>query len=334
MNRLIFLIVTTATFLTATHALSPPAKPVPLSVVRRLLGPAIRNGAASSPRMSPIHPHVARLLNPDQVPEVSRQDDGGSVNDTMTTDFMSEPYATPDVFEDYDDNYYYRRCAPKDRNGHVMTLALDYYGPLGQAIYADRHNHFLRFALGLSPENIGKLEEAVLNYFKVAFGLHFNGTVYNSKTGAYYDPVSKLNGGPVIFSEPLRVVATSTHRTPCTDTTAVLGGWMLNGEDVLVKGDLHPEGKVYEGHSSFWIGFMALNVGTPYSERIVLGMIIPVNCPENGACAVTGRTAHVEYDAVGWVDGVAISYELPGKKYTLVKRMTIMSPGRFTPGLV
>lgn len=340
MNGLLFISVILSTVLAATHALLPPTRAAPKSVVHRLLGPAMSNGLTTASTMSRVHPHVARMLLPDKLRAVSRQPGAGrgdSFNDAMMMESIPEPSSFPgdhDYFGDDEfDDYYYHSCPDKDRNGHVMTLAMDYYGPRNEAFYADRRNHFLRLAFGQSPEDIVLMQDIVLQYFQLQFGLHFNGTVYNRKTGLYYDPVSKLVGGPVIFSESFRMVANSHHDVHCTDTKAVIGGWILSGKDVMVKGELHPKGQLYRGETMFVFAFMVLNVGTPYSDRFILGFTYPLHCPENGACAVSGIVANTEDFSIGWFDGVAVHYEMPGRQYTLVKRMTMMSPGRFTPGL-
>lgn len=266
---------------------------------------------------------------------------GGHGNRTTSSspiiDF-STPEASPDMYydvDDVDDEYYHYHghCTPKNQNGHALSLAHDYYGPYAQGVYADRGHHFLRFAFGLTSSEIAESRDAAVAYLKYHFGVTFNGTVLDNKSGFYYDPVRNLSGGFVIFADSFRIVADSFAAVPCIDTTAVFGGWLVAGQDVMVKGELHPKGQFYRGETVFFLPAMAFNVGTPYSTRVVLSPIYPLHCPENGMCGLSGYFVNAESGSTGWYDGISMDYYLPGYKYTSVTRLSMMSPGRFTPGL-
>lgn len=342
MKSLTLLAVLSVALVVSVSAFKTPTKAAPSSVLRKLFGASMKRTPSSASATAPLRHIPTTHVLPSDLKHVLLRQRGGGGRGNRTSMMMDDPTpdATPDMDDEDDyyhhDDYYYHHhypCKPKYRNGHAIALAQDYYGPYAQAVYADRHHHFLRFAFGLTPSEIEESRDAALAYLKGHFGVTFKGSVFDPKSGFYYDPARNLSGGFVVFSEPLRMVADSFASVPCIDTTAVLGGWLVTGTDVLVGGELHPEGVMYKGEIAFFLPGLVFNVGTPQSTRIVLSPIYPLHCPHNGMCGLSGYFVNAETGSTGWYDGVSIDYVIPGYAYTSVTRLTMMSPGRFTPGL-
>jgi len=225
----------------------------------------------------------------------------------------------------------------KQNQSRVATLASDYYGKHDKLSYIDSHLMFFKYALGLSndDEMMESLDEA-LKHFKHQFGLNFahsaaKSIVTEGKSYAH-DKVSNLTLYPFVMSEALRVVASSSEAIHCANTTAVLGGWVVEGKDVLVKGDLHPEGKLYNDDVSFVQPYLAVMPGTRSSTRVIMYPVYPLYCPHTGACALSGPYHNFDDDVQGWFDGLSLYYDFgPRHDLTNIIRLNFMEPGRFTP---
>lgn len=215
-------------------------------------------------------------------------------------------------------------CKSLDAPLRSIALKSEYHGPYEKMAYIDGRHSFFKFAMGFSAAEVNESMMSALEHFRNEFNVDFDmsKSTYDDMTGKYMIPAMGLTFAPVVYDGTYEVVADSYTTTSCIDIVGVMGGWMLEQENMTVKGVR------YEGKVSLMNFFIVFNPGTRYSTRLAFFATLPKSCDRDGSCPICGWTYNLDYYGFGWLDGVSI-YENDDKYgFSSVFRGVAMWPGR------
>lgn len=197
----------------------------------------------------------------------------------------------------------------------TIVLGEEFEGNPEDAVVVDKSFAFFRLSLGWSADRIERSRRAAVEHFKSKFGLDLSSAVLNTTTGIYEE--HGIFYAPFVFTNKLVKIADSDTLTPCTNVSAILGGWLLFGTDItypMVPGVKGPV-KV-PGESALFFLYIVFQPGSKFSTAFVLKGTRPSACTFN-VCQVVATTDLVDdyYGSSypGNLEGIAVdTFVKPG----------------------
>lgn len=215
-------------------------------------------------------------------------------------------------------------CKSQEAPLRSIALTSEYHGPYDKMAYIDARHSFFKFAMGFSAAEVNESKLSALEHFRDEFDVDFDmsKSTYDEMTGKYMIPAMGMTFAPVVYDRTYEVVADSYTTTSCIDIVGVMGGWMLEQENMTVKGI------TYKGQVGLLNFFIVLNPGTRFSTRLAFYATLPKSCDRDGSCPISGWTYNLDYYGFGWLDGVSISWKNDEHGYSSLFRGLAMWPGR------
>lgn len=336
-----------------SHAFDMPSNAAPPNLMKRLISRSVLNGKSKKGKTDADGLRLsAHKRSEYKVPSMIRKH-MTLVREEMSSEAMAthDPYLDADldpsnrndsmpfshtnsngsfvetaeiILHDESSRVKHGMCKSMEAPLRSIALTSEYHGPYEKMAYIDGRHAFLKYAMGFSAAEVNESMLSALEHFRDEFDVDFDmsKSTYDEMTGKHMIAAMGMTLAPVVYDSTYEVVADSYTTTSCIDIVGVMGGWMLEQENMTVKG------VTYEGKVGLLNFFIVLNPGTRYSTRLAFYATLPKSCDRDGSCPISGWTYNLDYYGFGWLDGVSFSWKNDEHGFSSLFRGIATWPGR------